>query len=382
MNSNWSAGKVTIIKIDYLWITAKRPRIVGRNAFSDVQGDTISEPIVRLYTNVGIIGWGRATPTKAMAEMLIGKQINQVFSLTTGAFPGYDYFDTPLWDLVGRLEEMPVHALLGSKGKKSSPIYNGAIYFEDLDPETGKDIGLEPLGQALQEGMDAGYKDFKLKIGRGHKWMERSVGFKRDIEAIHYARKILGSDKRLLFDANNSFTFDEAVEFVNQIRGCDTFWFEEPFPENIAESLSFKNFLQDTHSGILLADGEGTQPGQREIRSVLRAGAIDVVQFDFRPVPISGWLSILPLIEEVGLLAAPHNWASFFLNYYIPHFGRALPMFSMAETDPCSLAVVDTSNYKITNGELEIPDTPGFGLELEHCEIDKLVKENGWIVKL
>lgn len=368
-----------IVRIDSCEITSTRPRVVGYNSFKGPHGDTITEPIVRITTDSGVIGWARSTASEAEAGLAIGRRIDEVFSFEAGAHAGYDRLDTALWDLSGRLAEKPVHALLGSHGPDRVAIYDGSIYMEDLDPASGTDHGLEPIADAVRAGLELGYRAFKLKIGRGHKWMEPKAGLRRDIEAIQTARETAGPDCRLLVDANNGYTPAEARELVRQVRDCALFWFEEPFPESIEDSLPFKRFLAESDHPVLLADGEGTRPSEPAIRAVIRAGAIDVVQFDLRPVPIGSWLDILPLIEEVGLLAAPHNWHSHLLNYYIPHFGRGMRIFCMGETDISSCPAVDRSAYRLVDGLLQIPDKPGFGLELDHAWADEQVRAVGWV---
>jgi L-alanine-DL-glutamate epimerase-like enolase superfamily enzyme len=315
-----------------------------------------------------------------MARLLAGKRVDAVFDTAAGTAAGYDLFDLPLWDLAGRLAGVPVHALLGGRGDRLAPVYDGSIYMEDLDPDRGTDRGLGPLEEAVQMGLAAGFEAFKMKIGRGAKWMERKAGFRRDVEAITRVREIIGPDRRLLVDGNNGFTPKEAAELVKAARSCSLYWFEEPFPEEIAASRAFREVLNADHPAILLADGEGTRPWQPEIRAILRARAIDVVQFDLRPCPITAWLTILPLLGEAGVLAAPHNWASHLLNYCIPHFGRALTNFCMGETDMSVVPEVDSTLYRMSRGKLEIPDAPGFGLELDHRAVDGLVRQNGWSV--
>jgi L-alanine-DL-glutamate epimerase-like enolase superfamily enzyme len=345
-----------------------------------MQGDSIVDPIVRIYTDTGLIGWARSTAGAPHARLLVGKCLADVFDPERGTALGYEYFDLPLWDLAGRVVGKSVHALLGSKGKKLVSVYDSSIYFEDLDPQTGKDRGLEPVEEAVHQGLGLGYRAFKLKIGRGQRWMERQSGFKRDIEVITRVREVIGNGIPLLIDSNNTFTPEEARALVEAVSGCSPYWFEEPFPEDMETSLAFKRFLHEKNPKILLADGEGTRPHQREILAVLRAGAIDVVQFDLRPCPISAWLPILPLLEEVGIMPAPHNWASFLLNFCVPHMGRGIANFSTAETDPSTMEGVDASRYRLVDGKLEIPDDPGFGLELDHAAVDRLVNEEGWSV--
>jgi len=369
-----------IVTIDACEITSERPRTVGCNSFRGSHGRTISEPIVRLHTDAGVVGWGRCSATPAEARLPAGRRVDEIFSLEQGGLAGYDLFDTALWDLAGRLEGKAVHALLGSQGEQPVPIYDGSIYMEDIDPETGRDRGLSPVEEAVRMGLDGGFAAFKAKIGRGSRWMERAAGFRRDIDVIHRVRELLGSDRKLLLDANNAYSPEEARELVRQVRQCGIFWFEEPFQEDIDASLAFKRFLHEDERPILLADGEGTRPSKPGIRAMLRAGALDVVQFDLRPVPIGSWLPILPLIQEKGILAAPHNWHSHLLNYYVPHFGRGIRGFCMAETDISETDDVDASRYRMSHGSLQIPDAPGFGLELDHGAIDRRVRKKGWSV--
>jgi L-alanine-DL-glutamate epimerase-like enolase superfamily enzyme len=52
----------------------------------------------------------------------------------------------------------------------------------------------------------------------------------------------------------------------------------------------------------------------------------------------------------------------------------------MAETDPSVIPEVDSSRYRMTGGMLEVPDAPGFGLDLDHTAVDAQVRERGWSV--
>ena len=58
--------------------------------------------------------------------------------------------------------------------------------------------------------MDAGFLAFKIKVGRGYKWMEREAGLKRDIEVIHAIRELIGPHLGIMIDANNGYTPEEA----------------------------------------------------------------------------------------------------------------------------------------------------------------------------
>jgi D-galactarolactone cycloisomerase len=325
---------VTIVKIEAAALTGKRPRIVGRNARMGVHGQVVREPVVRLHTDAGVDGWGWSAATTDDAQQLVGKRLDQVFDPDLGTLDTFLRFDLPLWDLAGRVFGKAVHAMLGDRGCNPVPVYDGSIYMDDLDFETGQDIGLEPVLNAIHMGLDAGFRAFKLKVGRGYKWMDKQVGFERDVELLHAVRATAGPEVRILIDANNGYTPSEARELMRQAGDCDIFWFEEPFPEHVEESLAFKAFMREAGWGTLLADGEGTHlDTDAHFTRILRAGGVDVVQFDFRSYPFSKWAQYMSVIVETETLAAPHNWASHLLNYYIPQFGRGCERFSMAETD-------------------------------------------------
>lgn len=373
---------VTIAKIEAGTITGTRPRIVGRNARLGVHGQIVQEPVVRLHTDSGVVGWGWSVATPEAARDLVGRRLHDVFDPRSGTVKAFLMFDLPMWDLAGRVLSQSVHSMLGDRGGNPVPIYDGSIYFEDLDVDSGWDIGIEHVLDAVRMGLEIGYRAFKVKVGRGFRWMERHTGFSRDVEVLHAIRQLTGPEVRILVDSNNGYTPDEARELMRQAGDSDLFWFEEPFPEDAHESAAFREFMRDAGWSTLLADGESTRPDtETAFTQVLRAGGVDVVQFDFRGYSFTEWVAYLAIIAETGTLAAPHNWHSFLLNYYVAQFGRGCPHFSMGETDTISMPAVNTEGYELVDGMLYVPDTPGFGLDLDPTAFTASQQgEKAWIV--
>ena len=163
---------ITITAAAGATLEGTRPRVIGRNARLPVHGQTVSEPVVRLYTDAGVSGWGWSQATPEDAGRLIGRKLHEVFSPNTGAHDDLLMFDFPLWDLAGQLLGSSVHAMLGDAGSTPVPVYDGSIYIDELDPETGRDDGIEPMLRAVSMGMDASFRAFKIKVGRGYRWME------------------------------------------------------------------------------------------------------------------------------------------------------------------------------------------------------------------
>lgn len=363
-----------IVRVEGTTLVGTRPRVVGRNAVRDVHGPFAWDPVVRLETEGGLAGWGWSNATPEIARRLVGRRLSELFDLRTGTRDAALSFDFPLWDLVGRLLGKPVWALLGGRGTHPVPVYDGSIYIDELDPVTGKDAGLAPMLDAVRAGYELGYRAFKVKVGRGYRWMEPEAGFRRDVDVIRAIRELLGSEPFLLLDANNGYTFESACALIREVADCHIFWFEEPFPEEKNADVRFRQFLHET-GNALLADGEGSEGKESLFTEILRAGGVDVVQFDLRGHSLTRWLRYLPLVEETDTFTAPHNWGSHLSGFYIAQFGRGCPRFAMGEVDPMTMPGVDASAYRLREGVLHVPEAPGFGLEL-----DADVFREGWSV--
>jgi len=358
-------GDVTITRIEAATLRGTRPRVVGRNARLGVHGDRGSDPILRIHTSAGIAGWGWGRAKPDAARPLLGRKLADLFDPATGTQPGFLDFDFPLWDLAGRVLGQSVHAMLGDAGSEAVPVYDGSIYFADLDPETGRDRGLGPILEAVKMGFAAGFRAFKAKIGRGHKWMEKQAGFARDVAVLQAIREVIGEDGTQLVDANNGYSPADARELMRQAGDCRLHWFEEPFPEDKAACVAFRAFLREGGWGTLLADGEGSRRDEARFNAIVRAGGIDVVQFDLRGYKLTPWRRYVDVLEQAGALSAPHNWGSHLSGYYIAQFGRGCPRFAVGETDTMRVPEVDASGYRLVDGGMHVPEAPGFGLKLD-----------------
>jgi L-alanine-DL-glutamate epimerase-like enolase superfamily enzyme len=336
---------------------------------------------VRLYTNVGIAGWGWSDSKEEDGQRLIGKKLHGVFDPETGTTNDFLMFDFPLWDLSGRVLGKSVHDMLGDNGPNPVPVYDGSIYIDEIDPEAGRDDGLKPMLDAVRMGLDAGFSAFKVKVGRGFRWMEKEAGLRRDVEVIHAIRKLIGNEMKILIDANNGYTPHEACEVMRRAGDCDIYWFEEPFPEDRDECVAFKEFIKDGGWKTLVADGEGSEERDAQFTDVVRAGGIDVVQFDLRRYRLTKWMRYMPTIAQTKTLTAPHNWGSHLSGFYIPQFACGCGHFGMGETDIMSMPAVIADGYELVGGMRAVPDRPGFGLGLDLAYFSEAQRsEEAWMV--
>jgi L-alanine-DL-glutamate epimerase-like enolase superfamily enzyme len=373
---------VTITRIDAAVLEGTRPRIIGRNSHIDVHGRVASDPVVRLHTDQGVTGWGWSRATADDAEFLAGKRLHEVFDAAHGTADDYLAFDFPLWDLAGRVLGRPVHGMLGDGGGNPVPVYDGTIYIDEVDAGTGRDDGLAPMLSAVRMGLDAGYHAFKVKVGRGFKWMENRAGMRRDIDVLYAIRDLIGPDMKLLIDANNGYTPAEARQVMREAGECGIYWFEEPFREDMYESVALRSFIREGGWDTLVADGEGSEAQDAEFTGIVRAGGIDVVQFDMRQYTLTRWMRYMTVIAETGALTAPHNFGSHLSGFYIPQFARGTAHFTTGETDIMTMPGVAADGYALVDGMRTVPDTPGFGLELDDAAFETARRERGgWMVE-
>jgi len=375
---------VRIVRIEAAVLRGDRGRVVGRNARKGVHGQYATDPVVRLTTDTGQTGWGwsRARRKDAAVQALLGTRLADAFDPAAGTREALLALDFPLWDLAGRVLGRPVYALLGAAGPHPVPVYDGSIYFDDLDPETGKDRGLGPVLDAVAKGLARGHTAFKVKVGRGNKWMEKEAGFARDVAVLEAVRRRIGPDGVLLMDANDGYTPEGARALAHRVRGLNVGWFEEPFPETVADCAAFRAWLRDGGFGTLLADGEGVGPAREPaFTEIVRAGGVDVVQFDLRGWTLTRWRAYVPVLAETKTRSAPHNWGSHLSGFYIAQFARGCGHFARGEVDPMVMPAVVSEGYRVADGHMRVPDTPGFGLDLDADRFAAAVRGGGWVME-
>lgn len=141
--------------------------------------------------------------------------------------------------------------------------------------------------------MQAGHRDFKIKIGRGKKWMDRDAG-----DEVH-----------LGVDANNGYDLTGAKRFLQRAGGLGLEFIEKPFREQVGLCLELKQFIAERGWKTLLADGEG-QDDVEVYRPFVEAKALDMLQGDMYTLGIEGILAEAAMAQPHGILIAPHNWSS------------------------------------------------------------------------
>ena len=354
-------------------LPSKRAKFVGKNSRLGDHGDHATDRMVRLITHTGLEGLGNCRADEKALAQLLGKDPLAGFDPAGRRFTGPLASQTmPLWDLAGKVLKKPVYELLGGQGPERVPVYDGSIYFADLMPRYA-DRWQDRFKEEIDMGLKAGHRAFKIKIGRGAKWMPRAAGDARDVEVIQLIRRHAGPDGVLGVDANNGYDPAGAQQFLAGAGDLDLAWVEEMFPEEVQADLALKRFIAEHKWKTLVADGE-TQGRLDVFKPFIEAKALDVLQADMNRFGIEGILDEAAMARPQGIRVAPHNWGSrvgFFMQL---HVARAVTNFFRAEQDPLVTDVLVADGYKIADGVCAVPDAPGFGLRLDEARFAAEIK--------
>jgi D-galactarolactone cycloisomerase len=351
--------KFTTVKLRY-------PRLVGKNAQREVHGWGTEPGIHILYTDQGATGWGinrgsQQTLTEKFS-LLKGKRVDDLIIPASGIIsPDVEGFDFSLFDLSGKILNKPVYKLLGKRRPEKQLCYSGMIYFDDLEP-ANKPAGIEKILEECRYDYNYGYRQFKLKIGRGNKWMEKEEGLKRDIEVTKRVSSTY-PDCDILVDGNNGFTIDEFIKYLEGIEGVRLFWIEEPFHETIEDYAKLNSWLKVHNLNPLLADGEAN-PDEKVLRQLGSQRIIKVFIEDIVSLGFTRWIKFIKEIKQMDILASPHAWGSAIKTNYIAHLSGAFDTTATIEGVTCTSDDVDLTDYKLKKGKLIPSSKPGFGMEL------------------
>ncbi|PUV23922.1 enolase C-terminal domain-like protein [Sphingobacterium athyrii] len=355
-----------IQEIKYSTVQMKYPRLVGKNARLNLHGYGPNVEICVIKTDKGAMGWASLRGSRKDAEQieveLIGKKVSELFASNFGTLNDrYIAFDIALHDLAGIILQKPVYELLGRKKPYVTDYYSGMIYFDDLEPSE-KPSGIARILEECRYDYEVGYRQFKLKIGRGHKWMPFKEGLQRDIDVTNAVAKAF-PDCDILVDGNNGFTVDQFIQYLKGIPSVNLFWIEEPFHETVSDYEKLRNYIETAGIGTLLADGEA-DPDPALLKELFEKKLLDVHLTDIEGLGFTNWRRLMPELKKLGVQASPHAWGSLLKSYYTAHLAGGLGNTVTIEGVTSTSEEVDLSGYKIQGGKLIPPPAAGFGMPL------------------
>ena len=250
--------------------------------------------------------------------------------------------DIALWDIKGKVANLPVYKLLGGFSNRVDTYIAGGYY------EEGK--GLKELAQEMERNLEIGARAVKIKVG--------AAAIHEDIERIRVCRETIGPDVKLMVDANNAYRHYEAISFAHKAEKYDLFWFEEPVEPD--DYIGQAEITRSTSMPIAAGENEYTRYGFRDL---INHRAADILQPDALILGgVTEFMKVAGLAQANDLDIAPHGAQEVHI-----HLVSAIPNGLILEYYRDSF---NPMHGKIWQHELEIkdgyvyaPDRPGLGLE-------------------
>lgn len=379
LHKDWRIEEITWGAVAY-----KRPRIAGCNARLGVHGWGGDVPIARIKIG-GIYGFGWCTLNQEQARKILGVPVTAIFDEKGMLGEEYYGIEFPILDWLGQVLKKPVYQIVAKNLKTidcndyTVPVYDTSIYFDELAIKDNQEA-VEFICREVDAGLARGHRNFKVKIGRCGMWMDVDEGLQRDIDIILGIRKRIGSDGKLMVDANNGYNLSLTKRFLNATSSAKLHWLEEAFHEDDQLYTRLKQWMKEKNIHTMIADGEGYACS--EIENWAKKGLIDVLQYDLRGYGFFRWMKLGTKMDTYGVLSAPHNYGGFYGNYAQAHFAAAIDGFAFAEWDQADAEGIDTSAYYIRDGVIHVPNEYGFGLKLDVDVFKRIVEKKGWNISL
>jgi L-alanine-DL-glutamate epimerase-like enolase superfamily enzyme len=262
---------------------------------------------------------------------------------------GMSAVDSALWDLKGKLLEVPVASLLGTV-RKGIPVYGSGGFTS---------YPIRRLQMQLSDWVEQGINEVKMKVGREPE---------KDVGRVKMAREAIGKSATLYVDANGAYEVKQALQKADQFSELGVKWFEEPVSSDNLQGLRFIRERAPVEMDI--AAGEYGSNIDYFFK-MLGASAVDILQADAtRCGGISGFLHTGYLCEANKLRYSSHCAPALHV-----HAAVSLESFHIAEYfyDHVRIEKIFFDGIPAPIGGVLYPDLdrPGLGLELKRPDVEK-----------
>jgi L-fuconate dehydratase len=233
----------------------------------------------------------------------------------------------------------------------------------------------EKIRRLCRESLAAGWTHFKIKVG---------VDVADDVRRCGVVREEIGSDCKLMVDANQIWDVHQAIAWMKHLAPFDPWWIEEPTsPDDILGHAAIRRAVHP----IKVATGEH---GMNRVlfKQLMQAEAIDFCQIDScRMGGVNEVIVVYLLAAKFGIPVCPHA-GGVGLCEYVQH----LQMFdyvniSASMTD----RVIEFADHlhehfvdpvRLRNGRYLPPQQPGYSIQMTAETLRDYVYPQGAVWRL
>jgi L-rhamnonate dehydratase len=266
--------------------------------------------------------------------------------------------DLALWDLKGKIEGKPVHALIGGAKRDRLPAY-GTIYPMAKSPEE--------VRAQVAEGQSKNLRNFKFAADPW--WLEDIAHTGRLLTA---AREQAGAEARLIVDAALSYrTAEEGLRLFPIFREVGIWFLEAPLPLDDVDG-----HLEMSRHGLQTGVGDLGLTHVREFIEMMDRGGASICQPDISQVGgFTGIMQVAAAAYARGKRVITHGYKTNIEIAANLHFLAAQPAvepleFSLSHS-PLRWHTTNEHFPVETDGCVRVPQSPGLGVTLNPETIER-----------
>jgi len=362
--------------------------------------------LVKIETNQsGLWGWGDCTCSGSelgvakfleehMTPGLIGRNPMQLEDLWQTLFflPYYrsgsvhmsaiSGIDMALWDIKGKVADLPVYELLGGRARQRLLTYSTASGhdFQEVEENARKLMarGYKVIkAQVATPGMESGYsvpqserqrasttKAYEAGLPPSETW-EPGAYVRTVPRLFDHLRKTIGENIELLHDVHERITPNQAVALAQDLQPYKLFYLEDPLrPEHLD---TFRLIRQRASTPIAMGE---VYVGPWEGLNLIEEHLVDYVRNDLVHCGgITTGKKIAIACEPKGILTAWHGPSNIspIAHMANAHVSLSVPNFGVQEATvdwPPAVHEVFSATPSFDNGYVDVSDKPGLGIDV------------------
>ncbi len=351
---------------------------------------------IKLYTDEGVTGLGEATGGLAtkpilgdleeLKRFIIGEDpLNPEklwYKMYKGRYLGTSVaingIELACWDILGKVLRTPIWQLLGGKHRDYLRVYANGWYQGPREPKFFAEKAVELVKQ--------GYTALKFDpFGSAYLHIDREEE-RKAIEIVSAVREVVGPNVDILIEGHDRFSPSTAVSIAKKLEEFQPMWFETP-----VKSTDIKaNVEVAKRTNIPIALGERFNRLE-QFAEALSERVINILQPEVLNLGLANTKKVCGMAEAYGALIACHQAQSPLCTVINAHIHASIPNFLIQENfddflEPWTWEIL-SGIPRVEKGYLKVPNSPGWGVELNEEEAQKhpygpknflLLFEEGW----
>jgi galactonate dehydratase len=267
------------------------------------------------------------------------------------------------WDIIGKATGRPIYDLLGGRYHESLPAYANGWYTGPRTPDSFASKAIDVIAR--------GYRALKFDpFGAAHRVMD--IDDRRlSLAIVRAVREAVGPSVQIMIEGHRRFSVAEAVRIGEELVEFNPTWFEEPTDHMKIDA----NAEVARKMPIPVATGESFTT-MHQFAELLSHNTVHILQPD--PSNLGGlWKArqVCAMVDAHYGVVAPHQAQGPVSTATCVQLGACTPNLLVQELfDEFNVSwehdLIDRPP-KVIDGKIQIPNSPGLGVDLNWDEVEK-----------